>query len=104
MTVDPVETCSLTELRRGLSGYIARVNESGQPLYITRRGKAVAVLLSIELYESMQQQRDELSSQVRSMPPASPPISSAVRALRGAFKGATADEADYRRYLEDKHR
>ena len=104
MTANPAETCSITELRRGLSHYIERVNESGQPLYITRRGKAIAVLLSIELYELMQRQREELSSQIRSTQPGLSQNTSALAALRGGFKGATADEADYRRYLEDKHR
>lgn len=103
MTVEPAETCSVTELRRGLSRYIARVNESGQPLYITRRGKTIAVLLSIELYELMQRQRDGLSDQVRSTLAASSRSNSDVADLRGALKGAAVDESDYRRYLEEKY-
>ncbi len=31
-------------------------------------------------------------------------ISPRVRSLRGAFKGSTATEEDYRRYLEEKYR
>jgi len=31
-------------------------------------------------------------------------ISPRVRSLRGAFKGSTATEQDYRRYLEEKYR
>lgn len=59
MPNSPAEYCSVTQLRRGLTGYIALVKETGQPLYITRRGKTVAVLLSIEAYALMQRQRDE---------------------------------------------
>jgi prevent-host-death family protein len=94
----------VTELRRGLSGRIAQVNESGQPLYITRRGKIVAILLSIELYELMQRQREELVAQLRSAPPTPPVNAPNAQALRGALKGATVDEADYRSYLEEKYR
>lgn len=31
-------------------------------------------------------------------------VSARVRSLRGAFKGSTATEDDYRRYLEEKYR
>ncbi|MDI6712258.1 MAG: DUF6364 family protein [Anaerosomatales bacterium] len=31
-------------------------------------------------------------------------ISPRVRSLRGAFRGSTATEQDYRRYLEEKYR
>ena len=104
MTDRPIETCSVTELRRGLSRHIARVNESGQPLFITRRSEIVAVILSIELYESMQRQTAELVSQLRSAPPVPPTDSHNTEALRGVLKGAAVDEADYRRHLEEKYR
>ncbi len=97
MATSPIATCSVTEFRRGLSRCIARVNESGRPLYITRRGKTVAVLVSIELYELMQRQRDELVRGLSSTPSEPSPNAPSARALLGAFKGATVDEADYRR-------
>jgi hypothetical protein len=34
----------------------------------------------------------------------SPGMSPRVRSLAGALKGATVDEDDYRRHLEEKHR
>ncbi|MDZ4169501.1 MAG: type II toxin-antitoxin system Phd/YefM family antitoxin [Coriobacteriia bacterium] len=104
MTDHPIQTCSMTELRRGLSRHIAQVSESGQPLYITRRGKIVAVLLSLEHYELMLRQREDLRSQLRITQPDSPPETPDARSFLRDLKGTAVDEADYRRYLEEKYR
>lgn len=94
-----VQTCTMTELRRGLSSCIARVTESGEPLVITRRGKGVAVLISLEQYERMRRDRDELLARARRHTHRAD-----AAALLGAREDSGLDEADHRSHLENKHR
>jgi len=44
----------VSELRRDASGLISIVNESTEPIVITQRGRAKAVLQDIETYQFMQ--------------------------------------------------
>ena len=44
---------SLTEHRRHLRDHISMVRESRRPLYVTRNGKTVAVVLSPEAYDTL---------------------------------------------------
>ncbi|PKQ14925.1 MAG: hypothetical protein CVT67_11865 [Actinobacteria bacterium HGW-Actinobacteria-7] len=109
--MNPVELgrCSLTELRRRPSSCIARARDSQRPLLITRRGKAIAVLMTLEQYELQNREAEELDNFVRSAA-----TSTFARfdtdeeaanddPLRGSLKRANVDEDDYRRYLEEKH-
>ena len=41
----------ITDLRQDATNLVGRVCESGQPLYITQRGRAAAVLLSLDTYQ-----------------------------------------------------
>ena len=41
----------ITDLRQDATSIIKRVNDSGQPVVITQRGRAAAVMLSMETYE-----------------------------------------------------
>jgi len=41
----------VTDLRKDAAAAIRRVNESREPLVITQRGRATAVMLGIETYE-----------------------------------------------------
>lgn len=110
MNQSGIDTCSVTELRRSASACIARAKESGRPLFITRRGEAVAVLMTLEQYEFMRGEGAGLSKFLAAATgPASALVdaderTARVAALRGVFKGAQVDEDDYRRYLEEKYR
>jgi prevent-host-death family protein len=41
----------VSELRQGAAGVLGRVRKTGQPVIITQRGRAAAVLVSIDAYE-----------------------------------------------------
>lgn len=105
-----IDTCSLTELRRHTSACIARAKDSGRPLFITRRGTVVAVLMTMEQYALMNREAEEVAASVRAAtgsalgrPDADEPTAR-VASLRGGLKGSQTDEDDYRRYLEAKYR
>lgn len=105
-----IDTCSLTELRRRPTACIARSRDIGRPLFITRRGTPIAVLIPIEQYEAMHGEVGELAAFVQRAAAltlarvAASEVPPRVAALRGCLKGSTVDESDYRRYLEEKHR
>lgn len=41
----------ITDLRQDATNLVGRVCESGEPVYITQRGRASAVLLSVDAYQ-----------------------------------------------------
>jgi prevent-host-death family protein len=41
----------ITDLRQDATSIVKRVNDSGQPVVITQRGRAAAVMVSMEAYE-----------------------------------------------------
>ena len=50
----------VTDLRQDAAAALNRVRTSKQPLVITQRGRAAAVLLSIEAYEAAEHERQLL--------------------------------------------
>ena len=54
------EIVPITDLRQDSSAVLERVRTSRQPLIITQRGRAVAVMLSVEEYERAENQRQIL--------------------------------------------
>ncbi len=50
----------ITDLRQDATNLIGRVCETGQPVYITQRGRASAVLLSMEAWEQTQRELELL--------------------------------------------
>jgi prevent-host-death family protein len=93
MAASSVETCSLTDLRRSLSRHIEHITRTGSPLYITRRGKPIAVLLSIALFERLQEERQALVNQLRSAPPDSLREARAEAVPASISKGSTSERA-----------
>ncbi len=51
---------SVTDLRQGAAAALKRVQSSKQPVVITQRGRAAAVLLSVEAYQRGEQERELL--------------------------------------------
>ena len=51
---------SISDLRRGTARIIERVVASNEPIVITRRGRACAVLISVAAYERMQREIEML--------------------------------------------
>lgn len=47
------DTCSVGELRRRTGACVEAATASGRPLFITRRGEPVAVLMSLQSYEAL---------------------------------------------------
>ena len=45
----------LSDFRAGAASFIRQINETRRPIVITQRGKAVAVVLDVAEYESMQE-------------------------------------------------
>lgn len=56
---------SLAELREDSAGVVRRVSGSKRPVIVTERGKARAVLLSVEAYEHGEREREILRELVR---------------------------------------
>ena len=50
----------ITDLRQDAAAVLERVRDSGEPVVITQRGRAAAVLLSPEVYERSEQERQML--------------------------------------------
>ena len=50
----------VTDLRQDAAGVLKRLKKSQDPLVITQRGRAAAVLLSLDAYERSQQEREIL--------------------------------------------
>ena len=50
----------ITDLRQDASAVLKRVNASRQPLIITQRGRAAAVIVSMEAYKNVQTEMDIL--------------------------------------------
>jgi len=50
----------VSDLRQGAADALVRVRKSGQPVVITQRGRAAAVLISIESYEQTERELEIL--------------------------------------------
>ncbi len=50
----------ITDLRQDAAGALARVRRSREPVVITQRGRAAAVMLSMEAYEHGERERQIL--------------------------------------------
>ena len=55
----------ITDLRQDAASVLKRVRASGEPLVITQRGRASAVLLSLEAYEAGEERRGLLEALAR---------------------------------------
>ena len=53
-------TIPVTELRQDAAAAVKRARDSRQPVVITQRGRATAVLVSIETYKAAEHERDLL--------------------------------------------
>ena len=54
------EIIPISDLRQDAAGTLSRVRRSREPVVITQRGRAAAVMLSIEAYEQAQRERQIL--------------------------------------------
>lgn len=54
------ELVPVSDLRQDVAAVLKQLQNSREPLVITQRGRAAAVLLSIEAYERGEQERDLL--------------------------------------------
>ena len=50
----------ITELRQEAATVLRRVKNSGEPVFITQRGRAAAVVMSSEAYEKSENEREIL--------------------------------------------
>ena len=50
-------TIAMTELRQDAAAAMRRMRDSGRPVVITQRGRATAVLVSVEAYEAAERER-----------------------------------------------
>jgi prevent-host-death family protein len=55
----------ISDLRQGTAGLIQKVRESREPVVVTQRGRAAAVLLSIDEYERRENDIQILSLLIR---------------------------------------
>ncbi len=51
------EIIPVTDLRQNAAGALRRVRASKQPVVITQRGRAAAIMLSVEAYERAEHER-----------------------------------------------
>ena len=54
------EIIPITDLRQDSSAVLKRIRSSRQPVIITQRGRAAAVMLSVEEYERSEEERQTL--------------------------------------------
>ena len=57
---DVPEMIPVTDLRQGAADVLARLRKKKKPVVITQRGRAAAVLVSIEAYEETERQNEIL--------------------------------------------
>ena len=50
----------ISDLRQGAADVLAQVRKSRQPVVITQRGRAAAVMISVETYEQGEREREIL--------------------------------------------
>ena len=50
----------ISDLRQGAADVLAQVRKSRQPVVITQRGRAAAVMISVESYEESEKERELL--------------------------------------------
>jgi prevent-host-death family protein len=50
----------VSDLRQDVAGLLKELRGSGEPMFITQRGRAAAVLMSIDAYERSEAQREVL--------------------------------------------
>jgi prevent-host-death family protein len=50
----------ISDLRQNASNVVKSVSSSGEPVFITQRGRAAAVMISMEAYEESQRELDVL--------------------------------------------
>ena len=76
----------VTDLRQDAAAALKRVRASSEPLFITQRGRAAAVILSIEAYERSEHERQLLRLLARG--------EKEIAAGRGFELGTVLSEAD----------
>ena len=59
------DTIPVTDLKQDASAMVKRVRKSKRPLILTQRGKAAAVLLSVDTYEKGEREREILKRLAR---------------------------------------
>jgi len=55
----------VTDLRQDAAAALEKAREAGEPIVITQRGRAAAVMLSVEAYERVEAEREILISLLR---------------------------------------
>ncbi len=55
----------ITDLRQGAAEVLRKVRDSREPLVITQRGRAAAVMLSVDAYEQAEHERNLLLALAR---------------------------------------
>lgn len=56
----PPKIIPISDLRQNASDIVRGVSSSGEPVFITQRGRAAAVMVSMEAYEASQHELDIL--------------------------------------------
>ena len=59
------EIIPVSDLRQDAAGVLKRVRKSHEPLIVTQRGRAAAVMLSLESYEQVDRERQLLRQLLR---------------------------------------
>ena len=59
------EIIPVSDLRQNAAGILKRVRESNDPLIVTQRGRAAAVMLSVKSYEQVDRERQILRQLLR---------------------------------------
>jgi prevent-host-death family protein len=55
----------ISDLRQGAADLLKKVRRTGQPVVITQRGRAAAVMVSVDAYERAEHERELLRRLVR---------------------------------------
>ena len=60
---------SLTDFNRNQNAVLADLRDTQKPMYLTKNGKACAVIMDAEAFDRMMAEREETRSPPRGLPP-----------------------------------
>jgi len=93
-----VTELSTSEVRARMASVLARLRRTKKPIYITRRGKAEAVLISVERYNALMDLLEDREDEHDAA------LGSRLQEERQAYKtGAGRDFEDFAAELESTH-
>ena len=88
------EIIPLSDLRQEAAGVIKRLQEKDSPIVITQRGRAAAVLISMDGYERLTQNQELLSLLIQGEKEIESGVGQSLEDVMAEAEGLLTDDAD----------